>query len=546
MRQRIWPDVLWLLLCGVLSSWWAVTSAREIGPTFDEPVYVKEGLERAHTGKIGGLMKLGTMPLPVDVQTFPVRVWGWWRGYPVEVGQNSASEDLATVLPVFRAANLVFWWLMLLYAMLAARSLGGPWAGRLAVTLLALEPTFMAHASLATTDVSVAACVLAFAYHFWVGRDEEWKWRVLVPGLWLGLAALAKASGPVFAVLSMLAIEARRRWGMKEPPRIPFRHDFVHVALVGAAVMFLYCGSDWRPQQSLLRAAEGMPEGWGRTLAVGAVKAVPIFPNAADGFLRQVTHNARGHGSYLLGVESRSAIWWYFPVALTIKLSVPLLLLAAAVALFARRQAGNAALAAAAALLVFSLACRVQIGVRFMLPLVALAVVGLSAAAVKALETRPAAWGVGLAAGLLVNVAGAVTAWPDGLGYINALYGGPERGRWAVSDSNLDWGQGVPELRRWAEENAEGRLAVWYYGADPAVRGAGGPFEAVQLHEGDIEANLRSLGGRWLAVSACLAWGPPMTPEVVRTRRLLGGMTPAARTRTFVLYKLPGERVAGR
>ncbi len=87
---------------------------------------------------------------------------------------------------------------------------------------------------------------------------------------------------------------------------------------------------------------------------------------------------------------------------------------------------------------------------------------------------------------------------------------------------------------------------MWYYGADPAVRGAGGPFEAVQLHEGDIEANLRSLGGRWLAVSACLAWGPPMTPEVVRTRRLLGGMTPAARTRTFVLYKLPGERVAGR
>jgi hypothetical protein len=538
MTRSAWADILWLLLCGTLSSWWAVTSARQIGPTFDEPVYVEKGLERAHTGKIGGLMKLGTMPLPVDVQTFPVRVWGWWRG------QAFTLDDLPAVLPVFRAANLVFWWLLLLYALLAARSLGGPWAGRIAVTFLALEPTFLAHASLATTDISVAACVLAFAYHFWQGRDEEWTWRVLVPGLWMGLAALAKASGPVFAVLCMFAIELQRRWGRTEAPRIPFRHDFVHIGLIGVAVMFVYCGSDWQPQPDALRWANSLPEGVGKPLAFGAVKAFPIFPNAAEGFVRQVTHNARGHGAYLLGVESKSAIWWYFPVTLTIKLTVPLLLLAAAVLLFARRQAGNAALAAAAALLAFSVTCRVQIGVRFMLPLVALAIVGLSAAAARAMEARPTAWAAGLAAALLVNLAGAYTAWPNGLGYINSLYGGPERGQWAVSDSNLDWGQGVPELARWARENSPGPLAVWYYGADPAVKRP--PFQPVQLHEGDIDANLRALEGRWLAVSACLAWGPPLTPQVVEARRKLDRMTPVARTRTFVLYRLPEERVAGK
>src|SRR5262245_25452145 len=198
MRQGFWIDAAWLLFRFAVSACWCVSGAREIGPTFDEPIYIEKGVERIHTGKIGGLMKLGTMPLPVDVQMLPIRASEWWRGEAFD-----GVADLQQLLPLARAANLLFWGVLLLYVMLAARSLGGEWAGRLAVLRVALEPTFPAPASLATTDISVAACVLAFAYHFWQGRDANWWWRVGVPGLWLGLAALAKASGPVFAVLCM-------------------------------------------------------------------------------------------------------------------------------------------------------------------------------------------------------------------------------------------------------------------------------------------------------------------------------------------------------
>jgi hypothetical protein len=542
MRQGFWIDAAWLLFLFAVSAWWCVSGACEVGPTFDEPIYIEKGVERIHTGRIGGLMKLGTMPLPVDVQMLPVRVWEWWRGEAFD-----GVADLQEILPVARAANLLFWGVLLLYVMLAARSLGGEWAGRLAVLLVALEPTFLAHASLATTDVSVAACVLAFAYHFWQGRDANWWWRVGVPGLWIGLAALAKASGPVFAVLCMFAIELQRRWGLVGPLRSWFVRDFLQIVLVGAALTFLYCGSDWQPQPDALRWAEKQPEGWLRSSALGVVHTARVFPTAADGFVRQVTHNARGHGAYLLGASSPSAIWWYFPVALTIKFTVPLLLLAAAVSLFARRQMGNAALTAAGALLLFSLACRVQIGVRFMLPLVALAVAGLSAAVVRAIEEAPQmrpAWAIGLTMALMWCGLSAWSAWPDGLGYINELYGGREAGQWAVSDSNLDWGQGVPELRQWAAEEDVSKVALWYYGADPAA--AQPPFEPVQLHEGDMDGHLRALEGRWLAVSACLVWGPPLSPEVVKARQHLAQMKPTARTRTFVLYYLPRREVARR
>ena len=234
-------------------------------------------------------------------------------------------------------------------------------------------------------------------------------------------------------------------------------------------------------------------------------------------------------------MESASSLWWYFPVLLTIKLTAPLLLLAAAVLLLARRHLANAALAAALALLLFSFLCRVQIGIRFMLPLVALAVVGLCAAGARwAAEAGPSArlsLGAALALVLAWNAAGAARAWPHGLSFVNGFY--DER---AVSESNFDWGQGVPELRRWAEQNGARPLAVWYYGADPAIRRA--PFDAVQIHEGDLEDNLRSLRGRCLAVSACLAWGPPLTPAVVRTRERLKGLEPVGRTKTFVIYQV--------
>ena len=142
-------DWLWLLAFGVASSAYCVLAAREIGPTFDEPFYMTSGLNYWRTGSHGPLLRAGTMPLPVDVQTLPVWVWEQFRGKPFD-----PTGDLDTVLPVARAANLVFWWPLLFYGGRLASLWGGPAAGRWATALLACEPNLLAHASLATTDIA--------------------------------------------------------------------------------------------------------------------------------------------------------------------------------------------------------------------------------------------------------------------------------------------------------------------------------------------------------------------------------------------------------
>lgn len=562
-RPSAW-DGFWLLACILASSVWCVTAAGRLGPTFDEPVYIEQGLHFWRTGSHAGLMKLGTMPLPVDWATLPLALAERWRGVPWD-----PDVDMERILPWARGAALAFWWLLLLYAMRIGRRLGGPWAGRLAVCLLACEPTLVAHAGLATTDVALTGCLLAFVYHFQAAREggaAVGRWRgVGLPSLWFAAAVLAKASGLFFGVLCMGAIEAERlvRTGALQctpafetyaAPRMlrrlhvawlalrPFRRHALQVTGLGTLLVFAYCGSDGRPQPSFVAWARQLPDGGTARGLVWLAEHLRIFSNAGEGLVRQIVHNYRGHGVYLLGQTARRALWYYFPVALTIKLSVPALLLPVAVAAVRPRALANWACVCAAALLGFSLGCRVQIGIRLVLPLVALGLVGVAAAAVNAARARP---GVAsrilpaiLTAGILATATAAAAVWPHGLCFTNRLWGGTSRGYLYLSDSNYDWGQGLKDLERWRARRGLSNLAVWYQGTDPARSNPA--LHETRLHEmpiagpEDVVARVR---GRFLAASTTLLYGAyGNTPAHQISAEFLRRQRPVARTQTYLIY----------
>src|SRR5579871_4194950 len=376
-------DWLWFLVCAAASSTWCWTAAREIGATFDEPVYIRRGLDVWRTGSHQGLLQLGTMPLPVDVATLPLYLWERWHGIRLDpIGK------LDQILPWARTGALLFWWLLLCYARLAGRELAGPWGGRLAVALLATEPTLLAHASLATTDIAITACLLALAYHYRKGRGGAWVWRIAVPAFWFAAAVLAKASGLVFGLVCLTVLELeylvhagrivngessatvpsssrRSFWSLLRP----FPRDLAHIVAGGLLLTFLYCGSDWKADPSFVAWAQRLPDSTASRALVWTADHLRIFSNAGEGLVRQVKHNVRGHGTYLLGQMADRSIWYYFPVALTIKLSLPLMLLPLLVAVVRPQALANWACWMAMALLLLSVTYRVQIGVRLVLPL---------------------------------------------------------------------------------------------------------------------------------------------------------------------------------
>jgi hypothetical protein len=494
------------------------------------------------------------MPLPVDVDTLPLYLWERWRGESFD-----PAQDLDRLLPLARAGTLVFWWLLLIYGRLTARLFAGPWAGRLAVALLASEPTLLAHASLATTDIAISASLLALSYHFAIGRESGWFRRIGVPTIWFAVAVLAKASGLVFGPLCLVVIELERlaRQGVLTSTTswrgfctnawqqlLPLRRDAIRIGCLGMVLVFLYCGSDWKTEASFVDWAKKLPDGPSARAWVWTAEHLRIFSNAGEGLTRQVRHNVKSHGgTYLLGQWHPSAFWYYFPVALTIKLTVPLLLFPLLLLFLRPRALLNWAVLCAALLLVFSLTCRVQIGVRIMLPLVLLAIVGEAAALVRACQEP--GWQRGLIGsatilGLAWTMIATLSEQPQWLRYVNPLWGGSENGYRLLSDSNYDWGQGLSELAAWQRQHGPELLDVWYFGSDPALKRP--PFREVPFHTlplKDDAAIVQQLHGRYLAISTTMLFGNPGGLEAhERALHFFRAMQPVARTTTFLIYQV--------
>jgi hypothetical protein len=279
-----------------------------------------------------------------------------------------------------------------------------------------------------------------------------------------------------------------------------------------------------------------------------------VFSNAGVAIVRQIRHNMQGHGAYLLGITSPRALWYFFPVALTVKLALGVLVLPVVLLILSPRSLRNWALGLAGVFLLFSLNCRVQIGVRLILPLVVFAVIGLGAALGHALARadlahwRRRAVGVLAAVGIGWTAVSVAFAWPNGLCFVNELYGGKSEGYRCVSGSDYDWGQGVRELTRWQQKHERG-LALLYYGTDP--RAAPPHFRPITVDHlpapGDRPVRA-VLAGDDLAVSVCLLYGPSLGNE--RLDALLAYLRtcePVDRTTCFFIYRFPpgsGDRVA--
>jgi hypothetical protein len=507
------------------------------------------------------------MPLPVDVATLPLYLWE--RGHGIRL---DPVKDLEEVLPWARAGTLVFWWLLLAYTRLAGRQLAGGWGGRLAVACLASEPTLLAHASLATTDLAVTACLLALVYHYRKGRNAGCIRRVALPAFWFAATMLAKASGMVFGPLCLVVVELegllrRENGGARDESEASAKRkrgrELAQIVGGGLLLTFLYCGSDWLPEPSFVQWTHQLPGSPISRALVWFAEHLRIFSNAGEGLARQVKHNMHGHGTYLLGTVADRAIWYYFPVALTMKLSIPFLIWPLLVLAFRPAALWNWACLCALALLAFSVTYRVQIGIRLVLPLIALAAVGLAAAIVQIgrwLATREAAgqrasvseWAgryvlpLLIAAGIAWTATDSLCVWPHGLCYTNEFWGGTRQGYVCLSDSNYDWGQGLKELARWQRQHSDGPLDVWYFGQDPALTSL--PMRELRLHGLAIkgpEDFLTLVRGHYLAVSTSLLYGSIRTTLRSNATALeayeqvcavLRGRLPIDRTTTYLIY----------
>jgi len=474
-----------LLLVGVMAGLLLAGRGGD-GMTNDEIIYIAAGYRHLTASDY----RLNPNQPPLGKLVIATALVGRpWRVPPLAHGRDEMEwayrfvhvENSASAL--LRRARLPIVLVTLLLALLAwawARQAAGPGQALLALALVAVHPSLLAHGHLATTDVTAAAAMLLASWACWRWcRRPRVGWAALT-GLALGAAAATRLTGwLLLACLAVLAVwPAARPAGAPRPNARARGLLFAMLAVLPPLVVWAAYGFHYAPWpgESIAHPAASHPgaAAW----AIDAAERLRLLPEAyLEGARYQVQHGTLGHPAYLMGERSRTGWRHYFLVAFAVKNTPGFLLVTAAglgLAWAARRDPERRAMAwhcglPAAVVFLAASAGRIQIGERYILPIYPYLAL-LAATGIGFVLARPAAR-LCLAAALAAHAGPALLATPRGhLTYFNAIAGGPARGHRVLLDSNLDWGQDLPRLARWMKARGVARVQLGYHGADDPGR----------------------------------------------------------------------------
>jgi hypothetical protein len=428
------------------------------GPTFDESVHLAAGYAYWTTGsfRLNGedpplLKLLWAAPLALtDRSLYPHDVAAATGGDHWHIGTallfHSGRPPRELLDPARRINLALGCGVVLLAGWWAYRLWRVPLAGVGAAAFAACDPNLLALSCVLSTDAGLTLFALLSCYLLWEYAAAPSRGLLTVAGVALGLTLGAKFSAvAVVAGLGAAGLVYVLRGGTLAlpgtPPDTPKRRAAIEFAVRLGVIA---------------------------TVALAATYGFIHFDQWGRGLKFQLTRADHGDGMlYFNGQSSRTGWYHYFLVVLPLKL--PLGLMAAAVLAGACGAAGRAPRAAflvVPPLAFFALAsyARVDLGVRVVLPVLPFLYVlagGLAAGgccrwAGRALLGACVAWGAG----------SAVRCDPHPLAYFNELAGGPRGGLRFAADSNVDWGQALPQLKEYLDATGVGAVYLSYFGTD--------------------------------------------------------------------------------
>jgi hypothetical protein len=328
----------------------------------------------------------------------------------------------------------------------------------------ALEPTILGHGVLINSDAPAAFGALWFAYAAWqYWRTPDLR-RLVLMTLAMIFAVLIKFTLLPLAIVAFAL-------GLWKGPRFQAALAIPVALYIGilAASQF-QAGIISQRQIQQFRGA-GVPG-----FAIGGVRLLALLPWPPQ-FIRGLLFiggslQGEGFTGYMLGQKIRGSVPLYFPLAWAIKFPIPLQLftLAGLIALairIRRRQAGAAdVLIWGFALFFFGAATlsNSHIGFRHVLPALAFFILGGGFAMAQWSSCRAGRAAIAVCIAWLA--ASSLHAWPHGIGYFNEWIGGPAQGWRYLADSNVDWGQDLPELGRYMERRRLAAIKTFIFGYD--------------------------------------------------------------------------------
>jgi 4-amino-4-deoxy-L-arabinose transferase-like glycosyltransferase len=524
----------------------------------------------------------------ISEKFFPAYMGQWVFGDWVLTHWNDEGTVLVWARLPMLLLTLALGWMIFVYA----RQLGGDWAGLLCITVYVGTPAFLTFGPLVITDIAITLFSLVTVWKLADLWENPTRRNAFFFGMSFAGALLSKFTAGILLFV-VIAFALSTRWApfQGQPSdkseartwrKLRWRWTRRGVLWAAIAVYLFYFifsirqstnvlylvghGPAWIPLRRLL-----MP-GW---LYVRGVALVLLTSNRP---------------SFILGHTYSHGVWFYYPVVFALKSPIgflALLLLALFFAVGGRRLAEARPLAVRegqefhwraiwVALIVFFVFCalgRMAISIRhFTVPI--LLMILLLAPLPRLLERLHALAPLAgrIATGLTTICAlsclfTAVHTYPFYMAYVNSLgFGRPAYT--LLNDSNVDWNQALPEVKRFVEEHKIDHVKVDEYGFTEVT-------DYVPNAElWDCQRATAADGGSWVVVSGgsildahnC-TWlqqfpmqsiaggsmyalhlpdqippvGSPGGPPVPSNYRFLGGMEVDTRTYFLAVLRDPGK-----
>jgi len=496
-------------------------SVRQESQTMDEAESLFPGYLQLAAGDFS--IRPGYPPLSENVGALPLLVMrprippmtnaeaSDYRGGRIFLYGNRASRMLLAA----RIAMTVFPLLLALMVFLATREMFGTAMALIALALMVFEPSILAHGPLVTNDMALACCLFGAVYAFWRYVVNPNAWRLAAAGMAGGLTLAAKHSGlilfPIWFLLALVELLAPSR-GRQESDDYPrgkadgpqstgvlattsvgqdtdatvlrSRRKLALRLLLALIVVGVFSVTVlWGFYRFRYRAAAGAPapilasylgavRSQGTAAAIAVAGQAHLLPEAYLAGLAYF-YSTDSRPTYLLGTRYSHGVWFYFPTTLVIKCTLGfLLLLVLAPFALVRGPAGRREilwmLIPAVVFLGASMTSNLNIGVRHVLPIFPFIIV-LASVGAWVLARRHRAWLAVVSGLVLIHAASSLRAFPNYLAYSNELWGGPSETYRVLTDSNVDWGQGLPAVKHYLETHAATPCWLAYFGSvDPA------------------------------------------------------------------------------
>lgn len=481
-----------ILIGGLLFS-----SVRQESQTFDEGDHIFSGFEYWKHADFGRnpehpplvkllaaapLLSMGLKePPPIPIPFFKLQDF-------LNASQFLYSADADAILIRSRMVVALFSLALAMLVFCAAREMFDQLTGILALGLFAFEPVLLANGALVTTDMPLSCLFFASVYSFYRYTRKPSISRLLLCTIATGLTLVAKHSGVlIFPVLILLAVAdlwifpRQASFGTVIPARDRKRR-FKQLVYVLAAAMFVSYVFLWaiygfryaaRPGQlQIAPPLAAYTTGLSSHLKQAIITFLAqhhLFPEAYLYGWVDILRIPGTRNTFLFGHVFATGKWFFFPAVFLVKTTLTLLIFLLMVP-FARirnhRRELLFLIIPVAFYLAVSIASMLNLGIRHVLPIYPFCIV-LGAAAASSLVVRSGVTKITIPALLMLTVISSLHSFPNYLAYSNEVAGGPSHTYQLVSDSSVDWGQGLKWAKTYIDQHSVSSCWFDYY--NPAV-----------------------------------------------------------------------------